>query len=49
MGLQIFFVPVIGLGFVINILIPLVEIVIGPMIIRFGDLSRIEGEDEDVS
>jgi len=47
MGFYVTVQPQIGIGFSFNFLAPFIEIVIGPFIVIFGDLNKIDGLDEE--
>ena len=46
MGISVDFLPMLGLGFAIHIAAPLLELVIGPLVIRLGDLDAIEDDGD---
>jgi hypothetical protein len=47
MGLYITLQPMVGIGFSFNFAAPFIELCFGPFIVIFGDLSRIEGLEND--
>ena len=44
MGIRINFQPMFGLGFAFHFTVPVIEVVLGPFIILFGDLDGIDAD-----
>ena len=47
MGFYIGVQPVIALGFAFHFMIPAIEIAIGPFLIGFGDIDKLDGLNDD--